>query len=50
MKVTTEGEFDAKAFVEVFVRIVRNMEREGKLDPLEFKKTPKTKSSSNKKE
>lgn len=51
MIVTTEGEFDVKAFVEQFVIILRNMEREAEIDQVESKKTtPKTESPSNNKE
>ncbi|OWT48938.1 hypothetical protein [Bacillus sp. K2I17] len=47
--VTTEGEFDTKAFVEEFVRILRNMERKNEIDQEESKKTtPKTESPNNK--
>ncbi|MGE6499553.1 hypothetical protein ACQKF0_04175 [Bacillus wiedmannii] len=49
--VETEGEFDVKAFVEEFIRIVRNMERKAEINQVESKKTtPKTKSPNNNKE
>ncbi|HDR7780193.1 TPA: hypothetical protein QCY04_000432 [Bacillus wiedmannii] len=54
MKVETVGELNVELLAKEFIRIVRRaerrMEREGKLDPLEFKKTPKTNPPSDKKE
>ncbi|MCU5597547.1 hypothetical protein [Bacillus wiedmannii] len=49
--VETEGEFDVKAFVEEFIRIVRNMGQKAEINQVESKKTtPKTKSPNNNKE